>query len=172
MTNDESTARSSGVFVVATRREGLGGVVRLIEYENGDVRRHDRSAAHLTSSRASILWCARYAPGVLANGWEPYDQPNPSLYMPLRYSALERVEYQAGWTTWVQRRSSCGPLRAELVAREQSGLLVDVPAADEQATRRALARALSWIGFPSERVASYCDQIMARTSRAMTEAAA
>lgn len=63
------------------------------------------SAAEASSIRLPplSLWCAHYGPVVLANRWQPYDQPSAAAYMPWPFAEFERVSVGNGGDVLVQR---------------------------------------------------------------------
>lgn len=65
---------------------------RLIQHQGANLTRD-----LLTFEKpAQVIWLAWYAPSIVAKGWEPYDQPHPYAYMPLRYSRFEMIEDSSG----------------------------------------------------------------------------
>lgn len=52
---------------------------------------------------ARSFWCAFYGRTVLANGWEPFDQPRAAAYMPFRFADFDRVVLENG-TLLAQKR--------------------------------------------------------------------
>ena len=66
------------------------------------------------------FWCAYYGSPVVENGWEPFDQPTPSSYMPCRYKAFEVMRLDGGGALLVERHPR--PSRAVL-RRAHPGLV-------------------------------------------------
>ena len=42
------------------------------------------------------IWVAFHSERVVANGWEPYDQPDPAAYVPLGNERVHRVSGAGG----------------------------------------------------------------------------
>jgi|SRR5580704_6337507 hypothetical protein len=66
------------------------------------------------------FWCAYYGSQILANGWEPFDQPTPASYMPCRYGAFEVRRLDGGAALLIERHPR--PSRAVL-RRSHPGLI-------------------------------------------------
>src|ERR1700722_13967494 len=66
------------------------------------------------------FWCAYYSARVMDNGWEPFDQPTPSSYMPCPYRAFEVMRLGGGGALLVERTPR--PSRAVL-RRSHPGLI-------------------------------------------------
>lgn len=48
-------------------------------------------------------WVAYYGPGVLANGWQPCDQPERDAYMPVTFDRLDRTDLPGGGAFFVEK---------------------------------------------------------------------
>lgn len=49
------------------------------------------------------FWCAYYGTSILANGWQPYDQPTASAYMPWPFAEFEKLPISSGGVLLLQR---------------------------------------------------------------------
>jgi len=165
-------ALGPGSVLRAVRREGLGGVVRCIAHSGAQVWMRTERACHLAAPRASVLWFARYTASVVANGWEPYDQPNPVTYMPHGYSAFEQVPIEGGDALLIQRHCDHGAIRIGIAIPREDGMLLFVPAEDPEGLAHALDLALSWIGVPPDRISQLQSDLIIRISKPPAEAAA
>lgn len=91
-----------------------------------------RTKAH--RDEAVRLYLAYYSPAVIENGWQPYDQPSPSAYMPLGYAESVRERVRDGGEILVQRMPDCigdSPVRGR--ARASASVRSEVEAAFRRA---------------------------------------
>jgi hypothetical protein len=81
------------VILVGATQCGVAVTLRVVSNVEATVATslQERSITALGSA-AVVRWLAWYAPRILANGWQPYDQPHPAAYMPLGYEHLTRQE--------------------------------------------------------------------------------
>jgi len=77
-----------GLAILSAERAGCSIAGEVIAFHGAALSQRDRSAVFETEDAASIRF-AFYGRDVLANGWQPCDQPSPAAYLPLRYSALD-----------------------------------------------------------------------------------
>jgi hypothetical protein len=127
--------RGQGVLLVATAEPGLAAVFRLVRHASF---RAGASAADLSllasKEPATAQWFGWYSSSVLANGWQPYDQPHPAAYIPLAFETVGKLELSGGGAlvrqivpeatskVWAQSRStvlSCSEEELPDVLREQ-----------------------------------------------------
>jgi hypothetical protein len=78
------------------------------------------SGGAVESTAPRGFWCAYYGAQIVANGWEPFDQPTPASYMPCRYTAFEVTRLDGGGVLLVERHPR--PSRAVL-RRSHPGLI-------------------------------------------------
>jgi len=84
-----------GLAVVAAECAGRSIAGEVIAFQAAALSPHGRTTLFETDDAASIRF-AFYANEVLANGWQPCDQPSPAAYLPMRYSALDRYSTPEG----------------------------------------------------------------------------
>src|ERR1043166_4304482 len=84
-----------GVAVLAAERAGRSVAGEVIAFHDAALSPHGRTTVFETDDAASIRF-AFYGNEVLANGWQPCDQPSPAAYLPMRYSALDRYSTADG----------------------------------------------------------------------------
>src|SRR6188768_3145865 len=102
-----------GLAVVAAERAGRSVAGEVIAFHGAAVSKRGRATVFESDDAASIRF-AFYGNEVLANGWQPYDQPNPAAYIPLGYEALDRYDTDCG-AILVEHRRQNRQLWRELV---------------------------------------------------------
>ncbi|HYK02390.1 MAG TPA: hypothetical protein VE974_11595 [Thermoanaerobaculia bacterium] len=105
-----------GLAVVAAERAGRSVAGEVIAFHGAAVSKRGRATVFESDDAASIRF-AFYGSEVLANGWQPYDQPNPAAYIPLGYEALDRYDTDCG-AILVEHRRQHRQLWRELVEEE------------------------------------------------------
>ena len=116
MRETDSVQLEEGLAVVASERDGRSVAGEVIAFHGAALSRHGRGVVFETDDAASIRF-AFYGDEVLANGWQPYDQPSPAAYIPLGYEALDRYEVDRG-AILVEQRPQHRQLWRELLDEE------------------------------------------------------
>jgi hypothetical protein len=126
--NEEVHREPAGVLLVGTVHPGVAAVFRAIRHVGAIATRHPGARSTFVFSASPLAeWLGWYSSRILANGWQPYDQPDPAAYMPLRYEALVRHEEPGVGVLLRQAtpdrpRSVTGHERAVLVSCSESSL--------------------------------------------------
>jgi hypothetical protein len=106
----------SGVMLETTGQRGVAVVCRIAVHQGLSLTPAGHNTVLVNAHHADVLRWAFYAPTAAHNPWEPFDQPAPSAYMPLPYSAFQRISLgeQVG-TLLIQVRARHEPLRGPVV---------------------------------------------------------
>ena len=88
-----------------------------------------------TRDSSTHFYVAFYSPPVLANGWQPYDQPSPAAYLPFAFADSARETVRGGGQVLVQRAPARG-----MIGREFTRVT---------SLRKALEKAFSQAGAPA-----------------------
>ena len=131
----------AGAVLEAAMRDGVSAVVRLTLHRGLRFRPAGSETLLLDADGAIVFWCAYYGAAVLANGWEPFDQPSSTAYMPLPYAAFDRINLDDGGVLLIQTSA-----RRETVRR---------PVVDDGAARRCEFLNTDDVGQIAERVARW-----------------
>ena len=91
----EASHLEEGLAVVAAERPGRSIAGEVIAFHDAALSQRGRTTVFETEDAASIRF-AFYGDEVLANGWQPCDQPSPAAYLPMRYAALDRYSTADG----------------------------------------------------------------------------
>ena len=95
VTGTEGLRLEHGLAVVTAERAGRSIAGEVIAFQDAALSQHGRTTVFETDHAASIRF-ALYGNEVLANGWQPCDQPSPAAYLPMRYAALDRYSTADG----------------------------------------------------------------------------
>lgn len=148
-----------GWVVQGIRNPAVGGVLCLIRHDGAQSRMARGTPRFLRAPRASILWFARYTAEIVSNGWEPYDQAVPAMYMPHAYSAFELMRgNKTSPVLLLQRKPDRGRARIALIEPGAHGLLKFLPVQESEHLSWTLAEALAFIGVPPK----YLDEASAK----------
>lgn len=142
----------SGVCVATvTVDRGYACCIEVVTQEHGTRSLGRRDG---TMSRVYIAY---YSPAVLANGWQPFDQPSLGAYMPLPFADFVREDVEGGGSVLVQRTPD-----------EIPATLVRSPRRRERALTTELRTAFSEAGAPT----AAADRTLAILERSMSKQAA
>jgi hypothetical protein len=109
-------------------------------------------ALFLQSPQAAVLRVAVYSPLVASSGWEPYDQPAASAYMPLPLSAFERHDLPNGGVILVEARPKSQPIHTAVVVVGQHRFCELLNRGDVADIRNRLTSALASFDVPNHAV--------------------
>src|SRR2546425_8317547 len=89
---EHSNLNEPGIFIAVIARPNVSGVARINSHDGLETTRTGTHTMFIKGSRVKTLWCAYYGPQILANSWQPFDQPSSAAYMPVPYDALAQIE--------------------------------------------------------------------------------
>ena len=90
---ENTPKEQAGLLLVGCIKPGVALTVRICDHAGVVVTPAGATATTFSFPRGSkALWLGWYSTRILANGWEPYDQPNPVAYMPLGFSRMSKFE--------------------------------------------------------------------------------
>ncbi|MCA9485862.1 MAG: hypothetical protein KC506_03395 [Nanoarchaeota archaeon] len=91
------------------------------------------------------IWCAWYSPQIRSNGWQPFDQPSQTSYLPLSYSELREVQLNKG-SFLIQTKPSIKmhglPLNKDSTSRHWT-----IPHLERKDLEKRLAGPLKYLGI-------------------------
>lgn len=98
-------ALGPGLFITGTRRQGSSAVVFVGRHRGADIEPgRDGLDRFIRVQNLHCWWLGVYSAQVLANGWSPYDQPDPAAYLPFEYAELQQRVRSPGAILWAYRR--------------------------------------------------------------------
>lgn len=150
---DQIFPQTSGTFVIAGVRPRYAAAIEVITHSSAHVMPYSGSSAVISAPIADTLYCAYYSREVLANGWEPCDQPSASAYLPFRFSFLRQVDLPNGGKFLIQRHAFREPVWRTIVTDDPETHVVSVADGDTHALSLVLAEVLQAAGVPRETIA-------------------
>ena len=122
---------------------GVCAVFRVVVHDAVSVQQVNERAREIRVENAVVYHCAVYSERVLTNGWQPFEQPSPCAYLPLRYSQLLQKPLGPYGAVLVERHARRGDFHTFVVSGD-SGRFDRVgldQAAAAQAVREICERA-------------------------------
>jgi hypothetical protein len=150
----ESTARSeagirlepAGVLLIGKTQPDVAAVFRIVRHAGATATSSsNRQLRFAFGSAASSQWLGWYSSRILANGWQPYDQPHPAAYIPLGYDHLAKQQLPAHGV--LLRQSALDP--AKMLTTHDGSLLFSCSEAELPGK---LAVLLEHVGVPAQDV--------------------
>ena len=117
--------------------------------------------AVLTAREATIVWIAFYSQEVLRNGWQPFDQPVSSAYLPIGYQDLDHTRLGDGGALLFQKSDR---RVSEVLIRVRTSECHILPPAREP-TEGAFARICEHAGLGPSDVSTAVLHLAARITR-------
>jgi hypothetical protein len=137
-----------GALIVATSRHGIAVSFRIIRHGGATVTVYPGNRSNYEFvGQALSQWFGWYSSRILANGWEPYDQPDPAAYLPLRFDALA-ISEQFGFGVLLRQHRPDRLVRLVGLNDQQ------VMNASEEALPTKICELLRAAGVPDERVSA------------------
>ena len=82
-----------GVMLIGRIQRGLAAALRLVRHEGAvGTRLPNGGLGFECASPASTQWLGWYSKQIVANGWQPYDQPHGAAYIPVGFGQLATRE--------------------------------------------------------------------------------
>lgn len=111
-----------GFAVITNEQPHYAASAEVIRHDGVTVIESGNATKVIKGAVVELIRFAFYSERVLRNGWEPFDQPHPAAYMPLRYTTLERVDV-AGGAFFIQRHAVHQALWRALPIEQESSTL-------------------------------------------------
>lgn len=107
----EGDVLEPGVLIQCTTANGGGSATfRIIRHRGAMAHNAPSGLRKLFFAEMSMLRGAIYTERVIANGWEPHQQPAPCAYLPLTWSDLQLAGRSNGRRMYLAREASSGPM--------------------------------------------------------------
>lgn len=121
------------------------------------------ATGRIASARADApgreVWFGYYDARILANHWEPHDQPHPCAYLPWSWMDLDKLDVGTQGSFVVQRRPT-------VAGRTTRALATEYTDPSDPRLVRAIEEALTAAGVPCQATARCVDEIMRRIGHA------
>lgn len=146
-----------GCLLVGAAERGLAGTFRLLVHQGVGIEWSAGDRRKLTFTRpASACWMGWYSTRILANGWEPYDQPHPAAYASVGFRKLRTLDLAEHGRLFRQMYSE--PVHKLLVA-EATRLVT----CSRDSIREEIATVLRVLGLPEPRAAAALEFLLPST---------
>jgi hypothetical protein len=140
----------SGFVVEGTAQPGQSAVFVVAAHHGLFGRRIGPATLLVEVPHAAVLRVAFYGPEAVKNDWQPYDQPAPSAYMPLPFSAFERFDLEGGGAIFVQSQPLNGTFQSAVVDDGTNRFCELIDGGVMSDVQERLTRALAHLRLPAD----------------------
>lgn len=148
MPHDSGFAHDAGFVLECISKPGISAVVRVTAHGGLRIRPAGAGTLFIDTSVALVTCCAYYSAPIVANGWEPFDQPSATAYMPLSYSDFIRVAVASAGVVLVQNEPRKQLVRRPIVDDGLGRRCEFIGAANAARVAEQVCRWLEAVGVP------------------------
>lgn len=92
-----------GILVIGNIQPGIAAAIRIVRHSGATITRSLEGRVNLQFvGTASSRWAGWYSSAIVANGWQPYDQPDVAAYVPFGWDGLVKQGLHDGGVVFRQ----------------------------------------------------------------------